>query len=295
MQELTRRTVLRLGAGLAGACALDPIWQLGLATASGAPPDQPSPSSAKALPTYVTGSFVSAARGGVETRVGDRPAARPMRAVATGDRAARSRHDGVDGVMGMGVEAGLAQLAKAGYPPFAVVAVDGGNGWWHRRVTGEDSGAMVLNELLADAGDQGPRHVAGRASSAGRWAATARLLLGGALGPGGPPRSARSRPRCSPTTAWRSRRAHSTDPRTGSRTRCTARPRSPRSRLRIDCGAEDRFYHATKQFVASLRRPPVGGVLRSVVTTSRRGARSCPENWPGWRRSALIPGYAWVP
>jgi S-formylglutathione hydrolase FrmB len=28
--------------------------------------------------------------------------------------------------------------------------------------------------------------------------------------------------------------------------------------LRIDCGAEDRFYSATKQFVASLRRPPSG-------------------------------------
>ena len=68
MAQLTRRTVLRLGAGIAGACALDPVWQLGLATAAGAPPpDQPSPSSAKASPTYLTGSFVSAARGGVET------------------------------------------------------------------------------------------------------------------------------------------------------------------------------------------------------------------------------------
>ena len=28
--------------------------------------------------------------------------------------------------------------------------------------------------------------------------------------------------------------------------------------LRIDCGAGDRYYMATKQFVASLRRPPAG-------------------------------------
>ena len=28
--------------------------------------------------------------------------------------------------------------------------------------------------------------------------------------------------------------------------------------LRVDCGAGDRFYLATKQFVASLRRPPSG-------------------------------------
>ncbi len=96
MQELTRRTVLRLGAGLAGACALDPIWQLGLATASGAPPaDQPSPSSAKASGDIRHRLVRLGSTRRHRNQVGDRPAARPLQqAVASGDRTARSRHDG---------------------------------------------------------------------------------------------------------------------------------------------------------------------------------------------------------
>ena len=64
--------------------------------------------------------------------------------------------------------------------------------------------------------------------------------------------------------------------------------------MRIDCGASDRFYDATKQFVASLRRPPSGVsfVGGHDVAAWRREAAA--ESWPGWRRSALIPGYAWV-
>lgn len=133
MQDLTRRTVLRLGAGLAGACAFDPILQLGLATASGAPPERPTPSSATAT-TMLTGSFVSAARGGVETNwaIALPPGrySRPLRPVI----ALHGRDMTAEGVMGMGVEAGLADLAMAGYPPFAVVAVDGHHG--ERRITG---------------------------------------------------------------------------------------------------------------------------------------------------------------
>ena len=182
MAELTRRTVLRLGAGLAGACALDPIWQLGLATATGAPPpDQPSPASANASPTYLTGSFASAARGGNETEwaIALPPGhSGPLRPVI----ALHGRNMNASGVMGMGVEAGLAQLARAGYPPFAVVAVDGGNGWWHRRVTGEDSGAMVLTELLPMLAAKGldTSRVSFIGWSMGGYGA---LLLGGALGP----------------------------------------------------------------------------------------------------------------
>src|SRR6201999_1708192 len=51
-------------------------------------------------------------------------------------------------VMAGGVEQGLAQAVDAGLPPFAVVAVDGGGSYWHKRASGEDSGAMVLDELI---------------------------------------------------------------------------------------------------------------------------------------------------
>jgi len=257
MLELTRRTVLRLGTGLAGACALDPILQLGLATASGAPPDQPSPSSAKATQTYFTGEFVSVARGGLETKwaiaVPPGRFARPLRTVI----ALHGRDMDADGLMGMGVEAGLAELAKAGYPPFAVAAVDGGNGWWHRRVTGEDSGSMVLKEFLPMLASKGldTRRVSFIGWSMGGYGA---LLLGGALGP------ARTAAICAVAPAlftdygeaiaerafdgpadWFAYSVYGT-------------PALSEIPLRIDCGAGDRFYDATKQFVASLRKPPSG-------------------------------------
>jgi enterochelin esterase-like enzyme len=256
MAQLTRRTVMRLGAGLVGACALDPIWQLGLATAKGAPADQPSPSSANSLPTSVRGSFISAARGGVETQwIIARPPGQygPLRPVI----ALHGRDMDASGVMGMGVEAGLAELAKAGYPPFAVVAVDGGNTWWHRRVTGEDSGAMVLNELLPMLSTNGldTSRVGFIGWSMGGYGA---LLLGGALGP------ARTAAICAVAPAlysdygeaiqagafdgpadWFAYSVYGT----------AALSEIP---LRIDCGDSDRYYLAVKQFVASLRKPPAG-------------------------------------
>ena len=46
---------------------------------------------------------------------------------------------GMDGdatqMLEMGVEEGLAKLVKDGRPPFAVVGVDGGNTYWHRRAS----------------------------------------------------------------------------------------------------------------------------------------------------------------
>jgi pimeloyl-ACP methyl ester carboxylesterase len=255
-ERLTRRTLLRLGAGLAGACALDPLWQLGIATASGAPGEVATPSSATSTSTMVTGSFVSAARGGIETKwaiarpPGQYGVLRPVIALHGRDMDAA-------GVMGMGVEDGLAQLAKAGYPPFAVVAVDGGNGWWHRRTNGEDSGAMVLNELLPMLPSQGldVSRVSFIGWSMGGYGS---LLLGGALG------AKRTAAICAVAPAlftdyglalqegafdgpadWFAYSVYGT-------------PALSEIPIRIDCGAEDRFFDATKQFVSSLKRPPAG-------------------------------------
>ena len=133
MPRVTRRDFLRLGAGAI--------------TLGGALPDAPAAAAPGAVPTMVTGSFVSAARGGALTnwaiaRPPNQPGAlRPVIALhGKGSDAAT--------VMAGGVENALAQAVSAGLPPFAVVAVDGGGGYWHRRAGGEDSGAMVLGELL---------------------------------------------------------------------------------------------------------------------------------------------------
>src|SRR5690606_15976120 len=123
MPELSRRSLLRLGAGaLAGAAAVRMA---------------PSAPAAPAAPTYVDGSFVSAARGGVTTNWAiARPPGQtaPLRPVI----ALHGKGQDAAGVMAGGVEQGLAQAVAAGLPPFAVVAVDGGGGYWHNRASGED-------------------------------------------------------------------------------------------------------------------------------------------------------------
>ncbi|MCW2815011.1 MAG: putative esterase [Nocardioides sp.] len=42
----------------------------------------------------------------------------------------------------------VAAAVAGGVPPFALAAVNGGNGFWHERPSGEDGGAMVAEELL---------------------------------------------------------------------------------------------------------------------------------------------------
>ena len=95
------------------------------------------------------------------------------------------------------------------------------------------------------------------------------LLLGGALGP------ARTAAICAvapgavlPTTARPSQAGAFDGPADWFAYSVYGTPALSEIPLRIDCGAKDRYYDATKQFVASLRRPPVGGVLRR---RARRG------------------------
>src|SRR5947209_12849741 len=198
MPDLSRRAVLRLGAGAAagalGAYGLDSLLQppspaipvtpasthMPLAPAP-APPLEPAPPG-QAAPTMTTGSFVSAARGGVSTNwaiarpPGQTKALRPVIAL-------HGKGSDASTVMAGGVEQGLAQAVNAGLPPFAVVAVDGGGGYWHKRSSGEDAGAMVLDELIPMLGSQDldTSRVAFLGWSMGGYGA---LLLGGRLGAG---------------------------------------------------------------------------------------------------------------
>ncbi|MBV8290489.1 MAG: alpha/beta hydrolase, partial [Mycobacterium sp.] len=162
MPDLSRRAVLRLGAGAAagalGTYALDrllparpplttPVTMAGTGVPLAPhPPLEPAPAPV-AAPTMVTGSFVSAARGGIATNWAiARPPGqtKPLRPVI----ALHGKGSSAATVMDGGVEQGLAQAVRAGLPPFAVVAVDGGGSYWHKRASGDDAGAMVLNELI---------------------------------------------------------------------------------------------------------------------------------------------------
>jgi S-formylglutathione hydrolase FrmB len=49
----------------------------------------------------------------------------------------------------------LAQHVARGGTPFAIAAVDGGNSWWHRRATGTDTQAMVVEEFIPLLAGQG--------------------------------------------------------------------------------------------------------------------------------------------
>lgn len=272
MANLSRRAVLRLGAGAvagaAGAFAagrmLEPAAHLAAPdvamTGVGAPLLPPPPlepaSATVAAPTMVTGSFVSAARGGVSTNWAiARPPGQtaPLRPVI----ALHGKGSDAATVMAGGVEQGLAQAVAAGLPPFAVVAVDGGGSYWHKRASGEDSGAMVLDELLPMLGGQGldTSRVAFLGWSMGGYGA---LLLGARLGP------ARTAAITAVSPAlWLSSGAAAPGAFDGpddfAANTVFGLPALASIPIRIDCGNSDPFYSATKQFIAELPNPPAGG------------------------------------
>jgi enterochelin esterase-like enzyme len=275
MPELSRRALLRLGAGAAAGAAGAYAWGMlptprpvagppvrmtdagtPLAPSPAGPPPPPLEPAAAAAPTYVTGSFVSAARGGVDTnwaiaRPPDQTKAlRPVIALhgLGGDAAS---------VMAGGVQNGLAEAVNAGLAPFAVVSVDGGGSYWHKRASGEDTGAMVLNELLPmlDGQDLDTTRVGFLGWSMGGYGA---LLLGGRLGP------ARTAAICAVSPAlWMSSGATAPGAFDGAADFAAnsvfGMPALASIPIRVDCGNSDPFYSATQQFVAQLPTPPSGG------------------------------------
>jgi pimeloyl-ACP methyl ester carboxylesterase len=273
MPDLSRRAVLGLGAsaaiGASGVFALDNLLHtsttrsMPVSRASTQAPLAPSPAiplepapPADPAPTMTTGSFISAARGGISTNwaiarpPGQTKALRPVIAL-------HGKGNDAAGVMAGGVEQGLAQAVNAGLPPFAVVAVDGGGGYWHKRSSGEDSGAMVLNELIPmlDSQRLDTSRVAFLGWSMGGYGA---LLLGGRLGP------ARTAAICAVSPAlWMSSGAAAPGAFDGpddfAANSVFGMPALASIPIRIDCGDSDPFYGATKQFIAQLPNPPAGG------------------------------------
>jgi len=272
MPNLSRRAVLRLGAGAAAGAAgaftlgtlLDSRTRVAgpdiAMTGVGAPLLPPAPlepaSAGVAAPTMLTGSFVSAARGGVQTNWAiARPPGQtgPLRPVI----ALHGKGSDAATVMAGGVEQGLAQAVNAGLPPFAVVAVDGGGSYWHKRASGEDSGTMVLDELIPMLSDKGldTSRVAFIGWSMGGYGA---LLLGARLGP------ARTAAITAVSPAlWLSSGAAAPGafdgPEDFAANTVFGLPALASIPIRIDCGNSDPFYSATKQFIAQLPNPPAGG------------------------------------
>ena len=246
--QVTRRAVLQAGGLAAGAYALANLLHPGISRAEPAP-------AAAAAPTYLTGSFISAAQGGVKTNwaiarpPGQTQSLRPVIALhGHGSNAAE--------VMDFGIPEGLKRVVNAGRPPFAVVAVDGGDTYWHRRASGADSGAMVLNELLPMLATHGldTSRVAFMGWSMGGYGA---LLLGARLGP------AQTAGICAVSPALWTSYLTTDDGAFESSEDWADNTVFGQSALasipiRVDCGTGDRFYPAARQFVAQLGRPVSG-------------------------------------
>jgi enterochelin esterase-like enzyme len=258
MRQLTRRAALRLGAGaIAGAAGVWALSALLDPLELKASPTSPfEPPAGNAVPTRLSGSFVSAARGGIQTNwvivrpPGQTAALRPVIAL-------HGKGGNANTVIELGVQDALAQLVQAGRPPFAVVGVDGGDTYWHRRASGQDSGAMVLGELLPMLATKGldTSRVAFLGWSMGGYGA---LLLGARLGA---PQTAGI---CAVSPALFTSYTGSTAGAFDSyedwvRNNVFGLPALASIPIRVDCGKSDRFYPATQQFVAQLRTQPSGG------------------------------------
>ncbi|WP_163756629.1 alpha/beta hydrolase-fold protein [Mycobacterium botniense] len=241
-------------AGATGVWALSALLD---PTGPQASPTAPfEPAAGSAVPTTLSGSFVSAARGGVTTNwvivrpPGQTAALRPVIAL-------HGKGGNANTVLDLGVDQELAKLVQAGHPGFAVVGVDGGDTYWHRRVSGQDSGAMVLEELLPLLAAKGldTSRVAFMGWSMGGYGA---LLLGARLG------AARTAGICAVSPALFTSYTGSAPGAFDSyedweRNNVFGLPALASIPLRVDCGTSDRFYPATRAFVAQLRTPPAGG------------------------------------
>jgi S-formylglutathione hydrolase FrmB len=204
----------------------------------------------------IKGSFISAARGGIPTNwaIARPPGAnRLLRPVI----ALHGKGSSAATVMGGGVEQGLAEAAAAGLPPLAVVAVDGGGSYWHRRASGEDAGAMVTDELIPMLARQGldTARVGFLGWSMGGYGA---LLLGARLG------RVRTAAICAVSPAlWLSPGAAAPgafdSPQDFAANTVFGLPALGSIPLRVDCGDDDPFAAATKAFIAQLPSPPAGG------------------------------------
>jgi enterochelin esterase-like enzyme len=158
----------------------------------------------------------------------------------------------------LGLHRFLAAAVRDGVAPFAIASVDGGDTYWHRRTSGEDSGAMVTHEFLPmlrrrgldtsrvaftgwSMGGFGSLHLAGRlgASRVAAVAAASPALWRGATdaAPG----------------AFDDADDFAAHTVFGRQDELTDIP------LRVDCGTGDPFYPATQDYVATLTPKPAGG------------------------------------
>lgn len=107
------------------------------------------------------GSFVSAARAGrtLGWMTAYPPGSDPDASTSAGRLPValvlHGRGDDATHLLTVGYPAALAVAVRAGLPPFALAAVDGGDRYWHRRADGDDPARMITDEWLPRLADVG--------------------------------------------------------------------------------------------------------------------------------------------
>jgi len=170
------------------------------------------------------------------------------------------RGDSATSLVDIGYDRFLAGATMTGVPPFAIAAVDGGDRYWHRRSAGDDTGRMIVDELLPMLARAGLRseprdRIALMGYSMGGYGA---LLLGSELGPARVAAVVAESPALwtSPAEAAPGAFAGTAD---FVRNDVFARRKTlAEIPIKIDCGLADPFYRAAKQFAEGMDPAPAG-------------------------------------
>jgi len=158
----------------------------------------------------------------------------------------------------LGLDRFLAASVRAGGTPFALASVDGGETYWHARDSGEDAGAMVVDEfipMLAKHGIDASR-VGFLGWSMGGYGA---LALAGKLGRARTVAVAAESPALWHDFADTAPGAFDSPSDFAEATVFGRQTTLDGIKVRIDCGEGDPFYAATRDYVAGFKVPPSGG------------------------------------
>jgi pimeloyl-ACP methyl ester carboxylesterase len=211
----------------------------------------------------VTGTFTSAARLGKECgwAISYPPGAQP------GDRLPvlialhgwGGNHESAFGT-DLGLDRFLAQSVAHGTRPFAIASVDGGNSYWHHRLTGEDSGAMVTDEFIPLLGNRGldVSRVGLLGWSMGGFGS---LYLGGKLGESKASVVIAESPALWFTAASAAHSAFDNPADFDAHTPFGRQKTLDGISVLVDCGIGDGFYPVAKKYVAGFTKPPAGGFV----------------------------------
>jgi dienelactone hydrolase len=158
----------------------------------------------------------------------------------------------------LGLHRFLAAAVRDGMAPYAIASVDGGDTYWHPRDSGEDSGAMVTDELLPMLRRRGldTSRVAFTGWSMGGFGS---LHVAGRLGALRVAAVAAASPALWHDAADTAPGAFDDAEDFAAHTVFGRQDELAGIALRVDCGTSDPFYPVTEDYVASLTPEPSGG------------------------------------